>query len=86
MNFAEKKGYQTEEIISANVKQYEKPFDSDRKLMTIVCKEGKKKAKAYIKGAPEELIEKCNTALINGKKKRLTKEDKEKIRLKCEDL
>ena len=86
LNFAEKKGYQTEEIISANVKQYEKPFDSDRKLMTIVCKEGKKKAKAYIKGAPEELIEKCNTALINGKKKRLTKEDKEKIRLKCEDL
>lgn len=50
-----------------------KPFDSDRKLMTVICKDEKNKKTAYIKGAPEELIKKCNYALINGKKAKINR-------------
>jgi len=84
--FAEKNKYKVEEFIKEQEKIQEKPFDSDRKLMTVICKDKTKKQTAYVKGAPEELIEKCTYAYINGKKKKLTKEGKEKILKKCEEL
>lgn len=84
--FAEKNKYKVEEFIKEQEKVQEKPFDSDRKLMTVICKDKTKKQAAYVKGAPEELIEKCTYAYINGKKKKLTKEGKEKILKKCEEL
>ena len=84
--FAEKNNYNVEQIKKENVKEHEKPFDSDRKLMTVVCKTKDKKHIAYTKGAPEELVEKCTYALIDGKKKKLTKEDKQKILNKSEEL
>ena len=84
--FAEKNKYKVDEIIENNIKTQEKPFDSDRKLMTVVCKDTEKKQTAYVKGAPEELIAKCTYALIDGKKKKLTKEGKDKILAKCEEL
>ena len=83
---AEKNNYNVEQIKKENVKEHEKPFDSDRKLMTVVCKTKDKKHIAYTKGAPEELVEKCTYALIDGKKKKLTKEDKQKILNKSEEL
>ena len=84
--FAEKNKYKVEEFIKEQEKIQEKPFDSDRKLMTVICKDKTKKQTAYVKGAPEELIEKCTYVYINGKKKKLTKEGKEKILKKCEEL
>ena len=84
--FAEKNNYNVEQIKKENVKEHEKPFDSDRKLMTVVCKTKDKKHISYTKGAPEELVEKCTYALIDGKKKKLTKEDKQKILNKSEEL
>ena len=84
--FAEKNKYKVEEFIKEQEKIQEKPFDSDRKLMTVICKDKTKKQTAYVKGAPEELIEKCTYAYINGKKKKLTMEGKEKILKKCEEL
>ena len=52
---------------------YEIPFDSTRKLMTVVnnvddC------AVAFTKGALDKLIKKCNRILINGKIETLTEE------------
>lgn len=84
--FAKKHNYNVEQIKKENVKEHEKPFDSDRKLMTVVCKTADKKHISYTKGAPEELVEKCNYAYIDGKKKKLTKEDKQKILNKSEKL
>ena len=84
--FAKKHNYNVEQIKKENVKEHEKPFDSDRKLMTVVCKTKDKKHISYTKGAPEELVEKCTYALIDGKKKKLTKEDKQKILNKSEEL
>ena len=86
LQFAEKNKYNIEKIIKENKKDYEKPFDSDRKLMTVVCKDEQGKKTAYIKGAPEELIKKCNYAFIDGKNKKITEKDKEIIIKKCDYL
>lgn len=86
LQFAKEKNYNIEKIIHENKKEYEKPFDSDRKLMTVVCKDQNGKNTAYVKGAPEELIKHCNYALINGKKKKLTGDDRKTITTKCDYL
>ena len=86
LTFAEKNGYKVQRILKKNKRQYEKPFDSDRKLMTVVTKNNEGEELAYIKGAPEELIKKCTHILVDGKKKKLTEEGKEKVIAKCENL
>ena len=53
--FAEKNNYSVDELIRNNPKQEEKPFDSDRKLMTVICKDENKKLTSYTKGAVEKL-------------------------------
>lgn len=50
---------------------YEVPFDSNRKMMSVVVQEGGKQV-CYVKGAPERLIEKCKHVLINGEVKYMT--------------
>lgn len=68
----------------------ELPFDSDRKMMSIV-RRGTAKDSIYFpwqdkhdlfvfsKGAPELLLDKCDRILINGEIKKLTKKDKDRI-------
>lgn len=85
LTFAEKNNYNVEQIRKENHKEYEKPFDSVRKMMTVICKKNGK-SEAYIKGAPEEVIERCAYILVDGRKKKLTQEGKEKISKKCEEL
>lgn len=52
----------------------ELPFDSDRKLMSVSsCNH------LYTKGAPDVIIGRCNTILIDGRKERLTEEHTEAI-------
>ena len=85
LTFAEKNNYNVEQIRKENQKEYEKPFDSVRKMMTVICKKNGK-SEAYIKGAPEEVIERCAYILVDGRKKKLTQEGKEKISKKCEEL
>ncbi|MBI4739601.1 calcium-translocating P-type ATPase, SERCA-type [Candidatus Woesearchaeota archaeon] len=47
------------------------PFDSKRKIMTTVHKiDGK--LVAYVKGAPDVLLSKCDSVLLHGKKVKLT--------------
>ena len=84
--FAEKNNYSVDELIRNNPKQEEKPFDSDRKLMTVICKDENKKLTSYTKGAVEELLKNCSYALIGNRKKKLTEEDKKVILSKCEDM
>ncbi len=84
--FAKDNNYDCKQIISDHIKINEKPFDSDRKLMTVVCKDKDNKQIAYVKGAPEELIKKCNYAIIGGKKKKITEKDRRKVLDKSEQL
>ncbi len=56
----------------------ELPFDSERKLMSVIVADGKKKI-AYVKGAPDLLLKICDKILSNGKVRKLTPKDRQKI-------
>ncbi|HGJ64130.1 TPA: cation-translocating P-type ATPase, partial [bacterium] len=61
-------------------KKDELPFDSDRKLMSVIYENlKKKKTEAYIKGAPDMLLDACDRILINGKIRKINKRDKDII-------
>jgi P-type Ca2+ transporter type 2C len=63
----------------------ELPFSSERKCMTTIhVSEGKKVA--YMKGAPEVILHRCNRIFLNGKIQPLTKEAQEKLFKITEDL
>ncbi len=59
--------------LSKNIqkKQFERigevPFDSMRKMMTTVHKTEDGKLIQFTKGAPDEILKRCSTALVNGK-------------------
>ncbi len=58
----------------------ELPFDPDRKRMSVIFKNKlNKKTEAYTKGAPDLLLKVCDKVLENGRVRKLTKKDKEKI-------
>jgi len=58
----------------------ELPFDSERKRMSVIFKNKiNKETEAYVKGAPDVLLDVCDRIIENGKVKKLTKRDKEKI-------
>ena len=57
---------------------YEVPFDSVKKQMITIHKENKKFI-AYMKGAPEVVLESCSKAFLNGKVVNLNEELKSKI-------
>jgi sodium/potassium-transporting ATPase subunit alpha len=50
-----------EKLIAANPRQREIPFDSRRQRMTVICKEPSSGLTAYIKGAPEVILERCDS-------------------------
>lgn len=54
------------------------PFDSKRKLMSVVRENNNKKL-VFTKGAPENVLGICNKILDNGKVRKLTNLDKKKI-------
>ena len=58
---------------------HEIPFSSDRKMMSVVCKESGKDFLIASKGAPEIVLQKCTKILLQGKIKVLTRRDRAKI-------
>jgi len=54
------------------------PFDSMRKMMSVLVEEKGKKF-IYTKGAPDQLLKNCSFALKNGKKIKLSPKEKEII-------
>ncbi|MBI2464077.1 cation-transporting P-type ATPase [Candidatus Peregrinibacteria bacterium] len=78
LTMASKAGFDTEYIKHQNKRMYELLFDSQRKMMTTLHLHGKK-IMAYTKGAPDQLLEKCNMLVINGKIEPMTAELKEKM-------
>jgi Ca2+-transporting ATPase len=57
----------------------ELPFSSETKRMTTLHIISGKKKIAYMKGAPEIVLEKCTKALANGEVSRLTESDRKRI-------
>ena len=81
LNYAKDNGYDIKSIKSNKV-LYIEPFDSVRKRMSVVVKD-KKDYLLYSKGAPEELIDVCNYAIVDDKKIKLTEKDKELVKEYC---
>ena len=57
---------------------YEIPFDSTRKMMTVIMNEDNCET-CYMKGAPERVINKCNYILENGRVKPMTMAKRKQI-------
>ncbi len=72
VNDANKEGLlkQTEEFQRIG----EAPFDSDRKMMSVVCKDDKENIIQFTKGAPDEILNRCISILKDGKEVPLTEE------------
>ncbi len=61
------KGGIWKEIVEKKEKRIaEIPFDSERKLMSVVCRKGNGGVRAFVKGAPENLLNRCTHAFIQG--------------------
>jgi Ca2+-transporting ATPase len=80
MTLAQKKleGVKSVKIPTQKILQ-EVPFDSERKLMSMVMKVKGGSKEILTKGAPDELIKKCTKILIDGKVKTLTAAQKKQI-------
>ncbi|WP_327444763.1 calcium-translocating P-type ATPase, PMCA-type [Clostridium tarantellae] len=65
-------------VISNSNRIFDIPFDSDRKMMSVIVKETGKEI-CYVKGAPEKLINKCNQIYEDGIVKILTAQKRKQI-------
>ncbi|MBQ6466523.1 MAG: cation-translocating P-type ATPase [Clostridia bacterium] len=78
INYAGTLGMKKSELVAANPRIGEIPFDSGRKMMsTIHISDGA--VTQYTKGAPDEILKKCNFAYLNGEVVSLTDEITDKI-------
>lgn len=62
--------------------EQELPFDSERKMMSVIIKESKGKQGKYeilTKGAPDELLKRCTKILVNGKIQALSASQKKQV-------
>jgi Ca2+-transporting ATPase len=75
---AAKAGMKKEDLENEFKRIHEIPFSSERKRMTTVHLIDKKKF-AYVKGAPEIILERCDYIWKDGKIEKLEKKEKEKI-------
>lgn len=65
-------------FVSNATRIYDIPFDSSRKMMSVIVREGAKEV-CYMKGAPERVIERCTHILENGTIKPLTAQKKKQV-------
>jgi len=66
VNYAEKLGLSKNVQKNELVRIGEVPFDSGRKMMTTVHKSANGTIIQFTKGAPDELLKRCNKALVGG--------------------
>ena len=72
VNYAQKLGYDKNDQKNEYVRVGEVPFDSMRKMMTTVHKTADGALIQFTKGAPDEILKRCTTALVGGKAVELT--------------
>jgi len=64
VRMAAESGYDPEMTLSDFRRIREIPFDSDRKMMSVICESPLKEKIIYSKGAPEVLLKKCTHILV----------------------
>ena len=57
----------------------EAPFDSMRKMMSVIIKDSQGNLVQYTKGAPDEILKNCTKILMDGEAKELTDELREQV-------
>lgn len=67
-----------ESFISKANRVFDIPFDSTRKMMSVIVSEGGKET-CYVKGAPERIMERCDFILENNKIKPFTYQKKKQV-------
>lgn len=72
---AEKAGLKNLVLEGKYPRQREIPFTSERKMMTVINREGNKSL-VHVKGAPETILKLCNRIEQNGKIKKLTNSER----------
>ncbi len=75
---AAKANLRKKQLLRKNPRIHEIPFDSERKMMSTIHKEGKRRT-IYTKGAPENVLKKCTHIMIKGYVEELNKEKRDKI-------
>ncbi|MCD6470334.1 cation-translocating P-type ATPase [Candidatus Bathyarchaeota archaeon] len=76
---AAKAGFLKDELEKVYPRIYEVPFTSERKRMTTVHKSTDGKLIAFMKGAPEIVLQRCTHILRNGKPEKLGEKDRREI-------
>ncbi|MBI2675921.1 MAG: calcium-translocating P-type ATPase, SERCA-type [Candidatus Aenigmarchaeota archaeon] len=76
---AAKAGLEQNRISSVYRRLHEIPFSSERKMMTTINSTPEGRPTAFVKGAPEIVLSRCDRMLINGKVIRLAAPEKKTI-------
>jgi Ca2+-transporting ATPase len=76
---AEKAAFAKEALYATYPRIREIPFTSERKRMTTLHKTPENGVVAYVKGAPETILERCTHILENGKEVKLTEAKASKV-------
>lgn len=76
---AAKAGMTRKDLEATYPRVHEVPFTSERKRMTTVHKTSDGKLVAFVKGAPEIVLERCAYLLRDGKRKKLDEKERETI-------
>ena len=76
---AAKANLRKEELEEVYPRIREIPFTSERKRMTTVHRTSQNEVVAYVKGAPETILERCTHILENGKEVKLTQAKSNKV-------
>lgn len=76
---AHKIGGNQDNIEKETPKHLEFPFDSDRKMSTVIRRTKQEKLRAFVNGAPDVILERCSNLYINNGVRAITVEDRRNI-------
>jgi Ca2+-transporting ATPase len=76
-------GIDQHSIVDAYRRVREIPFDSDRKMMSVVCRTINGDLFLFAKGAPEIIVGKCSKIMIGDRERDITFDDKENVANEC---
>ncbi len=76
---ASKAGFWREKIELKEPREVELPFDSERKRMTVICRQPAGSLLAYVKGAPDVILDLCTHVYKNGLAVPLSKREREEL-------
>ncbi len=79
-------GMDKEQTDSAYRRIREIPFDSDRKLMSVVCRTPSGEVLVFAKGAPEVILNKCKRIMIADRERDMAFDDKNHILNECSKM